>query len=329
MIVRERLAAQFGDCRQPPPVGEEDQEGRRLADPRHVRDQARRFRARDFGVLDHHDIALLQIALRGRRQRAGADQTNQPRIQRFCGITAEDAMFDDCLDVIETRPGRIDRHRLAETVLQQRFEALGEGQRSLRELVLVLDGRPAVGGDKGIMANAIDQRLESSGGRAAKTRRLFLRSRSRPAIGRGLRATMPPDAFTAETLGTERAGHGVMIRESGLILTIGYLITEADQIWLHLADGRAVAGTCARLRSGDRFRSRPGAGAGRSAGSAAREFRSVEGRRQRWSSAAPAAASARSPRAWSASRNSPAIGNTCWTRRSSPRHRIPIGAARR
>ena len=59
----------------------------------------------------------------------------------------------------------------------------------------------------------------------------------------GLRATMPKDAFTAETLGTERAGHGVLIRDSGLILTIGYLITEADQIWLHLADGRAIAGT--------------------------------------------------------------------------------------
>ncbi len=59
----------------------------------------------------------------------------------------------------------------------------------------------------------------------------------------GLRATMPQNAFTAETLGTERAGHGVLIRDSGLILTIGYLITEADQIWLHLADGRAVAGT--------------------------------------------------------------------------------------
>ncbi len=54
---------------------------------------------------------------------------------------------------------------------------------------------------------------------------------------------MAPDAFTAETLGTERAGHGVLIRDNGLVLTIGYLITEADQIWLHLADGRAVAGT--------------------------------------------------------------------------------------
>jgi S1-C subfamily serine protease len=59
----------------------------------------------------------------------------------------------------------------------------------------------------------------------------------------GLRATMPADAFTADTLGTERAGHGVVIRESGLVLTIGYLITEAEQIWLHLGDGRAVAGT--------------------------------------------------------------------------------------
>ena len=43
----------------------------------------------------------------------------------------------------------------------------------------------------------------------------------------GLRATIPADAFTAETLGTERAGNGVIIRNNGLVLTIGYLITEA------------------------------------------------------------------------------------------------------
>lgn len=59
----------------------------------------------------------------------------------------------------------------------------------------------------------------------------------------GLRAVMPSDAFTAEALGTERAGHGVVIGDRGLILTIGYLITEADQIWLHLPDGRAIAGS--------------------------------------------------------------------------------------
>ena len=55
----------------------------------------------------------------------------------------------------------------------------------------------------------------------------------------GLRAIVPGDAFTAETLGTERAGNGVLIRD-GVVLTIGYLITEAQTIWLHLADGRAV-----------------------------------------------------------------------------------------
>ena len=55
----------------------------------------------------------------------------------------------------------------------------------------------------------------------------------------GLRATVPADAFTAETLGTERAGNGVMIG-NGVVLTIGYLITEADNVWLTLFDGRAV-----------------------------------------------------------------------------------------
>ncbi len=51
----------------------------------------------------------------------------------------------------------------------------------------------------------------------------------------------PPDAFSAETLGTERAGNGVVI-DDGLVLTIGYLITEAESVWLHLGDGRVVEG---------------------------------------------------------------------------------------
>ena len=58
----------------------------------------------------------------------------------------------------------------------------------------------------------------------------------------GIRAVVPPDAFTAEVLGTERSGNGVIIRDSGLILTIGYLITEAREVWLALADGRTVRG---------------------------------------------------------------------------------------
>jgi S1-C subfamily serine protease len=58
----------------------------------------------------------------------------------------------------------------------------------------------------------------------------------------GLRATIPEDAFTADILGTERAGHGVLIDESGIVLTIGYLITEAESAWLTTGEGRAVPG---------------------------------------------------------------------------------------
>ncbi len=58
----------------------------------------------------------------------------------------------------------------------------------------------------------------------------------------GLRATVPEDAFTASTLGTERAGSGVLIRKDGLVLTIGYLVTEAETIWLTSAGGGAVPG---------------------------------------------------------------------------------------
>src|SRR4051812_24804378 len=57
----------------------------------------------------------------------------------------------------------------------------------------------------------------------------------------GLRANVPDDAFTAGTLGTERAGSAVHI-QTGLFLTIGYLITEAETIWLSTQDGRAIAG---------------------------------------------------------------------------------------
>jgi S1-C subfamily serine protease len=57
-----------------------------------------------------------------------------------------------------------------------------------------------------------------------------------------LRAEIPEDAFTASILGTERIGNGVVIREDGLVLTIGYLITEAQGIWLTTNRGAAVPG---------------------------------------------------------------------------------------
>jgi S1-C subfamily serine protease len=58
----------------------------------------------------------------------------------------------------------------------------------------------------------------------------------------GVRATIPDDAFTAEVLGTERAGNGVVIGSDGVVLTIGYLIVEAESVWLSRADGGGVAG---------------------------------------------------------------------------------------
>ena len=57
-----------------------------------------------------------------------------------------------------------------------------------------------------------------------------------------VRAEIPADGFTADTLGTERGGYGVAIREDGLVLTIGYLITEASQVWLTTNRGGVVAG---------------------------------------------------------------------------------------
>jgi S1-C subfamily serine protease len=57
-----------------------------------------------------------------------------------------------------------------------------------------------------------------------------------------LRSEIPEDAFTAQILGTERAGNGVVIGEQ-LVLTIGYLVTEASVIWLTTNKGTVVGGT--------------------------------------------------------------------------------------
>jgi S1-C subfamily serine protease len=56
-----------------------------------------------------------------------------------------------------------------------------------------------------------------------------------------VRAHIPEDAFTASGLGTLREGSGVVI-DNGLVLTIGYLITEAEEVWLTTHDNRVVAG---------------------------------------------------------------------------------------
>jgi S1-C subfamily serine protease len=55
-----------------------------------------------------------------------------------------------------------------------------------------------------------------------------------------LRSQIPEDAFTASILGTERGGNAVVIGDDGLVLTIGYLITEAETVWLMSGDGTAT-----------------------------------------------------------------------------------------
>ncbi len=62
----------------------------------------------------------------------------------------------------------------------------------------------------------------------------------------GLDITAIPDSRSAQTLGAHRSGSGVLIGADGLILTIGYLIVEADTIEITTQDqktwpARAIA----------------------------------------------------------------------------------------
>jgi S1-C subfamily serine protease len=58
----------------------------------------------------------------------------------------------------------------------------------------------------------------------------------------GIKTIVPEDAFTAGTLGTERHGNGVLIRSDGLVLTIGYLVTEAETVWISYSGNRVAQG---------------------------------------------------------------------------------------
>jgi S1-C subfamily serine protease len=55
-----------------------------------------------------------------------------------------------------------------------------------------------------------------------------------------LESRVNEEAFSARTLGTERLGNGIVIGADGLVLTIGYLITEAEEVVLTTNDGARV-----------------------------------------------------------------------------------------
>ena len=65
-----------------------------------------------------------------------------------------------------------------------------------------------------------------------------LQRASRAVIG--LQVLALDDARSAKTLGQSRSGSGVVIGADGLVLTIGYLVLEADQVQLVLDNGRTV-----------------------------------------------------------------------------------------
>ena len=60
-----------------------------------------------------------------------------------------------------------------------------------------------------------------------------------------VKARALPDARSSATLGAERAGSGVIIDERGYILTIGYLVIEADAIEITTAQGKTSPATLA------------------------------------------------------------------------------------
>lgn len=68
--------------------------------------------------------------------------------------------------------------------------------------------------------------------------------RNTPKLGAmvSIKSVVPEDAMSASLLGTERTGHGVRIREDGLIATIGYIVHEAEMVWIGSHSGATVPG---------------------------------------------------------------------------------------
>ena len=58
-----------------------------------------------------------------------------------------------------------------------------------------------------------------------------------------VKAVIPKDARSASSLGTEREGSGVLIDSKGHILTIGYLVNEAETIEVFGSDEKAFSAT--------------------------------------------------------------------------------------
>ncbi|HEX4234322.1 MAG TPA: S1C family serine protease [Caldimonas sp.] len=98
-----------------------------------------------------------------------------------------------------------------------------------------------------VLAGACARADDAPAPTAAEARALIARLEAhKAALARangavvGIEAIALEDARSIATLGRERQGSGVLIRDDGLVLTIGYLILEADHVDLVAASGRRV-----------------------------------------------------------------------------------------
>jgi S1-C subfamily serine protease len=57
----------------------------------------------------------------------------------------------------------------------------------------------------------------------------------------GIATRIPPDRPSALTLGSARAGSGVVFDPAGYVVTVGYILTDAAAIQVRLQDGRVVS----------------------------------------------------------------------------------------
>ena len=57
-----------------------------------------------------------------------------------------------------------------------------------------------------------------------------------------LRSLVPETAMTAELLGTERESNAIQISPDGLMLTVGYSIMEATEVWISNRKGQTAEG---------------------------------------------------------------------------------------
>ncbi len=65
----------------------------------------------------------------------------------------------------------------------------------------------------------------------------------------GIQAEAVADARSAKTLGAIRHGSGVVIDDAGLVLTIGFVVMEADSVTVHAHDGKSLPATVVAYHS--------------------------------------------------------------------------------